>query len=50
MKHDYTCNTTGFCEGKVLYFSGSKEKDNLITENMICDAHFGGITIIGSSV
>jgi hypothetical protein len=43
-------NGTRFCEGKVFGFRGNSSHPNVIHGNTICDARFGGITIIGSDV
>lgn len=43
-------NGTRFCQGKVYGFRGTPARPNMIHGNTICDARFGGITIIGSDV
>jgi hypothetical protein len=48
---DPTChNGTRFCRGKVYGFRGEPHNPNTISNNTICDARFGGVTVIGSHV
>lgn len=44
------CNSTGFCPARRLMFAGTEAQPNRILDNVVCDARFGGVTIIGSQV
>eukprot|EP00051_Salpingoeca_urceolata_P001572 m.42063 g.42063 ORF g.42063 m.42063 type:complete len:643 (+) comp11510_c0_seq2:155-2083(+) len=57
LPEDPACNATAvqldalhtFCEGRVLRFSAPWQQPNVIANNIVCDAQFGGVTIIGDN-